>query len=42
MSRFKLRDPNERHEHAGLVSHSIPVPRDSDVILDDNTWTYAI
>jgi hypothetical protein len=31
MSRFKLRDPNERDEHAGLVSHSIPVPRARDI-----------
>ena len=28
MSRFKLRDPNDqRDEHAGLVSHSIPLGR---------------
>ena len=30
MSRFKLCDPNERDEHAGLVSHSIPVPHARD------------
>jgi hypothetical protein len=27
ISRFKLRNPNERDEHAGLVSHSIPIAR---------------
>jgi hypothetical protein len=26
MSRFKLRDLNERDEHAGLMSHSVPAP----------------
>jgi hypothetical protein len=25
-SRLKMRDPNDRDEHAGLVSHSVPAP----------------
>jgi hypothetical protein len=37
MSRFKMRDPNERDEHVGLLSHSVPPPSPATAALGDRT-----